>query len=112
MAWRRGARPSGTSSSSRPPAMGGRRRGPAMGDLTLVFRQTYYGLKSTSRNPRAVVFALLFPIVFLLLFNSIFAKQGDTVGVDGTSVPIESYFTGGLMAYAIMLNCFSTLVIS
>jgi ABC-2 type transport system permease protein len=83
-----------------------------MGDLALVFRLTYYGLKSTTRNPRAIVFALLFPVVFLLLFNSIFAEQGDTVNVDGTSVPVESYFTGGLMAYAIMLNCFSTLVIS
>jgi ABC-2 type transport system permease protein len=83
-----------------------------MGDLALVFRLTYYGLKSTSRNPRAIVFALLFPIVFLLLFNSIFATQGDAVVVDGTSVDIQAYFTGGLMAYATMLNCFSTLVIS
>lgn len=30
----------------------------------------------------------------------------------GTSVGIEAYFTGGLIAYAIMLNCFSTLVVS
>ena len=83
-----------------------------MGDLALVLRQTYYGLKSTRRNPRAIVFALLFPVVFLLLFNSIFASEGNTVDVGGTTIDIKTYFTAGLMAYAIMLNCFSTLVIS
>jgi len=85
-----------------------------MGDLSLVLRQTYYGLKSTRRNPRAVVFALLFPIVFLFLFNSIFASGNDnnTVDVSGTSLDLNTYFTAGLIAYAIMLNCYSTLIVS
>ena len=83
-----------------------------MADLALVLRQTFYGLKSTRRNPRAVVFALVFPIVFLFLFNSIFATGNDTVTVAGVSLDIESYFTGGLIAYAITLNCYSTLIVS
>jgi len=86
-----------------------------MGDLALVLRQTYYGLLSTRRNPRAVVFALLFPIVFLFLFNSIFASSGNndnTVDVNGTTLDLNTYFTAGLIAYAIMLNCYSTLIVS
>lgn len=83
-----------------------------MSDVALVVRQTYYGLKTTSRNPRAIVFAILFPVVFLLLFNSIFASEGGDVTVNGVTVPIKTYFTAGLMAYAIMLNCYSTLLIS
>jgi len=84
-----------------------------MGDLSLVLRQTYYGLKSTRRNPRAVVFALLFPIIFLFLFNSIFASGSNgTVDVSGTSLDPNTYFTAGLIAYAIMLNCYSTLIVS
>ena len=84
-----------------------------MADLTLVLRQTYYGLKSTRRNPRAVVFALLFPIVFLFLFNSIFASGNNNgVEVGGTHLDAETYFTAGLIAYAIMLNCYSTLIVS
>jgi ABC-2 type transport system permease protein len=79
-----------------------------MNDVTLVLRQTYYGLKSTSRNPRAVMFALLFPVFFLVIFNSIFASSGSDVTVNGVTVPIKTYFAGGLIAYAIMLNCFST----
>lgn len=83
-----------------------------MRDAALVLRQTYYGLKSTSRNPRAVVFAVVFPIVFLVLFNSIFASGGDTVTVNDVTMDVETYFTGGLIAYAIMLNCYTTLLIS
>ena len=83
-----------------------------MNDVTLVLRQTYYGLKSTSRNPRAVMFALLFPVFFLVIFNSIFASSGSDVSINGVTVPIKTYFTGGLIAYAIMLNCFSTLLIA
>jgi hypothetical protein len=78
-----------------------------MGDVALVLRQTYYGLKSRRRNPRAVVFAILFPIVFLFLFNSIFASSGNGVTVGGTQLDAETYFTAGLIAYAIMLNCYS-----
>src|SRR5689334_10885573 len=84
-----------------------------MGDLALVARQTYYGLKTTRRNPRALVFSILFPIVLLLLFNSIFTSgEKNDVDVGGISLDLNTYFTAGLMAYAIMLNCFSTLVIS
>ena len=35
----------------------------------LVVKQTGYGLKSISRNPRALVFTVLFPVVMLVLFN-------------------------------------------
>jgi ABC-2 type transport system permease protein len=83
-----------------------------MADLPLVLRQTRYGLKTTRRNPRAIVFALLFPVVFLFLFNSIFASEDDRIAVGGVSLDAETYFTAGLIAYAIMLNCYSTLIVS
>jgi len=83
-----------------------------MSDASLVLRQTYYGLKSTSRNPRAVVFAIVFPVFFLVIFNSIFASSASNVSINGITVPIKTYFAGGLIAYAIMLNCFSTLLVT
>src|SRR6266516_6557001 len=82
-----------------------------MGDLALVFRQTYYGLKSTRRPARdrlRAAFPDHLPAAVQLNLRQA-GRHGDR---RRTSVPIEAYFTGGLMAYAIMLNCFSTLVIS
>lgn len=84
-----------------------------MSDLKLVLRQTKYGLKSLARNSRAVVFSLVFPIVLLVLFNSIFASDGSSTRLPGgLDLDIDSYFTAGIMAYAIVMSCFSTLAIS
>ena len=80
-----------------------------MSDIALVLTQTHYTILTTLRTPRAMVFGALFPIVFLLLFNSIFTQGGpQTTTVAGHTVNVHSYFTAGLIAYALALSCFST----
>ena len=84
-----------------------------MSDLGLVARQAGYGLKSLSRNPRALVFTVAFPIVLLVLFASIFAKTGSgTTRFAGERIDTDAYFTAGIIAYAIMMACYSSLAIS
>ena len=78
-----------------------------MSDLALVLKQTRYALISTSRNPRAVVFSLAFPVILLVLFNEIFIKSGDTVKVAGETVAGSAYFTAGMIAYSMGLLCFT-----
>lgn len=85
-----------------------------MSDAGLVLRQAGYGLKSLSRNPRALVFTVAFPIVLLLLFGSIFGKgSGGTTRLDGGGrVDADAYLTAGMIAYAIMMACYSSLAIT
>lgn len=84
-----------------------------MSDVGLVLHQTKYGLKSLGRNPRALVFSLIFPVVLLVLFNSIFASGGSSTELPGGGdLSIDAYFTAGIIAYAIVMSCFSTLAIS
>jgi ABC-2 type transport system permease protein len=78
-----------------------------MSDLALVLTQARYAVISTSRNPRAVVFSLLFPVILLVLFNEIFIKSGDTVKVSGEVVAGSAYFTAGMIAYSLSLLCFT-----
>jgi ABC-2 type transport system permease protein len=78
-----------------------------MSNLALVVSQTRYALISTSRNPRAVVFSIAFPVVLLILFNEIFIKSTDTVKVAGETVAGSAYFTAGMIAYAMGLLCFT-----
>jgi ABC-2 type transport system permease protein len=80
-----------------------------MSDASLVLVQTRYAILATLRTPRAMLFGALFPIIFLLLFNSLFTEGGDqTTTVAGHSINVHAYFTAGLIGYALALSCFST----
>jgi ABC-2 type transport system permease protein len=80
-----------------------------MSDVGLVLIQTRYALTATLRTPRALLFGALFPIIFLILFNSLFTQGGDqTTTVAGHTIDVHAYFTAGLIAYALALSCFST----
>jgi ABC-2 type transport system permease protein len=84
-----------------------------MSDVGLVLVQTRYAVLSTLRTPRAMLFGALFPIIFLLLFNSLFTDGGpQTTTVEGHTIDVHSYFTAGLIAYALALSCFSTPLMS
>ena len=84
-----------------------------MSDLGLVLVQTRYAVVATLRTPRALLFGALFPIIFLLLFNSLFTSGGpQTTTVAGHTIDVHSYFTAGLIAYALALSCFSTPLMS
>jgi ABC-2 type transport system permease protein len=81
-------------------------------DPRVVLIQTRYQLASVARNRRAVVFSLVFPVVLLVMFNSVFVKHADTVKLDGVTLNAHAYFTGAMLAYAIMLSGFNQLAIS
>ena len=84
-----------------------------MRDLRILARQTHYVLIASLRNSRAVVFGIVFPVVLLVMFNSIFSSGSNAhVTFHDVSVNTRALFTAGLAAYAIMLQSFSTLAIS
>jgi ABC-2 type transport system permease protein len=81
-------------------------------DLQLALTQARYALISSFRNPRTVVFQMAFPIVLLILFNSIFTKGSDeSVRFSGGTITASAYFTAGLAAYATALSTFTNLAI-
>jgi ABC-2 type transport system permease protein len=80
-------------------------------DLRLVLTQTHYQLASIARNRRAIVLGGVFPVLLLVMFNSIFTSGTDSVELSGTKIGVHAYFTGGMLAYAIMLFGFSQLAL-
>ena len=82
-----------------------------MTELGLVAVQTRFQLTSITRNRRAVALSLVFPIVLLVMFNSIFVSASDSVELAGAKVTAHAYFTGAMLAYAIVLSGFSQLTI-
>ena len=80
----------------------------AVSDVSLAVAQTRYSVKGYLRDPSALVFTIIMPVVLLLLFNAIF--HGNTL-FDGIHVKSAAYYTASIIAYTIMLNGFGSLVI-
>ena len=79
-----------------------------MSDVSLAVAETRYSVKGYLRDPSALVFTIIMPVVLLLLFNAIF--HGNTL-FDGIHVKSAAYYTASIIAYTIMLNGFGSLVI-
>lgn len=78
-----------------------------------LLTQARYALVTATRNPRVIAFGIAFPIVLLVLFNSIFTSGSNrTTQFAGGTITTKAYFTAGLTAYAIMLQTFTQLVVS
>jgi ABC-2 type transport system permease protein len=82
-----------------------------MSDLQLILLQTRYQLIGIARNRRAVLFGLVLPAILLVMFNSVFAAGAGSVDIGSTRVGGHAYFTGGMIAYAVLLSAFSQLAI-
>jgi ABC-2 type transport system permease protein len=85
-----------------------------MSDRVIVLTQARMAMKVALRTPRTIIFTVAFPLVFLVLFNSIFINGGDngTTLPNGVKVSAQAYFTAGIIAYAVALSTFTTLAIS
>jgi ABC-2 type transport system permease protein len=66
------------------------------------------------RTPRTVIFTIAFPVVLLVLFNSMFDAGGNETATLPSDVKLsaEAYFTAGIIAYAAALSTFTTLAVS
>lgn len=74
--------------------------------LTLGWARSVVELKNLWRNRQAFSFTILFPVMMLLLFASIFSGT-----VDGTSVKLSQVYVAGIMGSTLMSTGFVSLAI-
>ena len=85
-----------------------------MSDRRIVWVQARTAITVALRTPRALVFTIFFPLVLLVLFNSIFIKGGDETATlpNDLRLAASAYFTAGIVAYSVALSTFTTLAVS
>jgi ABC-2 type transport system permease protein len=84
-----------------------------MAELRILFTQTRFAMLTALRTARVVAFGIAFPVLLLVLFNSIFAQGHNKVTHLGAlRIDTQAYYTAGMAAYAIMLQTFTSLSIS
>jgi ABC-2 type transport system permease protein len=75
-----------------------------MSDAALALRQVKYENKSFWRNPAAMFFTFVFPLMFLVIFNLLF---GGTVRITtGVKVNASNFYVPAIAAFSIVTACF------
>jgi ABC-2 type transport system permease protein len=76
--------------------------------IRLVLHQTRYDLLTVARNRQARFFTVILPVMFLVLFVSVFGNQ--LVGPE--HIKASTYYVPGIAALAVLSASFSNLVIA
>ncbi|MEU8510879.1 ABC transporter permease [Kitasatospora sp. NPDC048722] len=80
--------------------------------LCLALHQFPYDLRAFLRNPQSRFFTLALPVLFLIIFASVFGHQNNTVKVSGGTIDTSVYYVPGIITLGIIAASFVNLVIS
>jgi ABC-2 type transport system permease protein len=81
-----------------------------MSSAGIAARQVSFEQKSFWRNPASAFFAFLFPIIFLVVFATLFKGQQVQVGPVKTSY--DDYYIPALVAFGVMGACFTNIAVT
>jgi ABC-2 type transport system permease protein len=81
-----------------------------MSELALVLRQVRYTNKAFWRNPAAAFFTFVFPLMFLVIFTTLFGS--GTVTINGQEIDQSTYYVAGMAVFAMITACYTNLAIS
>ncbi|HEX2141110.1 MAG TPA: ABC transporter permease [Candidatus Limnocylindria bacterium] len=77
-----------------------------MSDLALAVRQVRYENRAFWRNPAAAFFTFAFPLLFMVIFNVIFA------GIDTGDVSASSFFTPAIIVFAVITATYTNIAMT
>lgn len=78
--------------------------------LRLSWGRTVVEFRQFVRVPEQVFFTFLLPILFLLIFGTVFS--GEIEGPDGRSIPFVQYFIPGIIASGVASSTFANLAVA
>ena len=73
--------------------------------LAVLLRQIRYENLSFWRNPPAAFFTIVFPLMFLVIFNLVFADR--TVEMPGGEAGISTFYVPGIIALSVIGACYT-----
>jgi ABC-2 type transport system permease protein len=76
--------------------------------VALSQRWVFSRMKLTARNPRAIVFTFLFPLILIVLFNAL--NGNAKVQNLGQDVRFAQFYTPAIAVFSLVSACYTTLV--
>ena len=81
-----------------------------MSDIALVTRQIRYENRAFWRNPAAAFFTFAFPLMFLVIFNTVLASGEIPYG--GEMISTKTYYVPAIAAFSIITTCYTNIAMS
>jgi ABC-2 type transport system permease protein len=79
-------------------------------DLTQAFRVVRYTNRAFWRNPANAFFTFAFPLMFLVIFTSLFGT--GTVPVAGRQINTSTFYVGAILSFSIITATYTNLAIN
>ena len=80
--------------------------------LRLSIHQFRYDISAFARNGQSRFFTLALPVIFLVIFGSVFGGSDHSVKVPGGTIPTSAYYVPGIITLGIIAAVFVNLTIS
>ncbi len=80
--------------------------------IRMALHQASYDLRAFLRNRQSQFFTLALPVIFLVIFASLFGRGGHTTAVSGGRISTAVYYVPGIIALGVIAACFGNLVAS
>ncbi len=80
--------------------------------IRMTLHLSGYDLRALARNRQSQFFTLALPVLFLVIFASVFGGSGNTTAVAGGPISTPVYYVPGIIALGIIAACFGNLAAS
>ncbi len=80
--------------------------------IRIALHLSGYELRACLRNRQSQFFTLALPVLFLVIFASVFGGGGHTIQVAGGQISASVYYVPGIIAFGVIAACFGNLVAS
>ncbi len=81
-----------------------------MRGLRLALRQVGYENRSMRRNPAAAFFTVIFPLIFLVVFTTVFGNR--EIPVPGGTTTLATYYVASIAAYSVINACYTNVAMN
>ena len=80
--------------------------------IKMALRLAAYDLRAFARNRQSRFFTVALPVLFLVIFASVFGGRGHTTEVTGGQIGTSVYYVPGIISLGVIAACFGNLVAS
>ena len=81
-----------------------------MSELGLALRQVRYTNRAFWRNPAAAFFTFAFPLMFLVIFTTLFGNAEQVVF--GQTISVSTFYIAAIAAFSVITACYTNIAIS